>query len=236
MSPTSKQILLILALAFSANVFSVDTDDDGFDDNVDNCPAIVNLSQIDTDGDLIGNACDDDVDGDGVENGLDLFPLDISEWADNDGDGKGDNRDLNDDNDAVLDDDDLWPFDNRRSLDTDGDGVADSWESFSPYLKSFYSDGTTMRFLFFYSDFPSLLASNPSILNNFYLVTPGVNNVYEGVSFIESYSLNSAGTRAGWRVSRNGSSFESMWDKRVYLYQDIKDQDGDGILNVNEGK
>ena len=165
MSPTSKQILLILALAFSANVFSVDTDDDGFDDNVDNCPSIVNLSQLDTDGDLIGNACDDDVDGDGVENNLDLFPLDISEWADNDGDGKGDNRDLNDDNDAVVDDDDLWPFDNRRSLDTDGDGVADSWESFSAFLYDFDFYGyNTLYLRFWYSDFPSLLASNPSIL------------------------------------------------------------------------
>ena len=217
MSPTSKQILLILALAFSTNVFSVDTDDDGFDDNVDNCPAIVNLSQLDTDGDLIGNACDDDVDGDGVENGLDLFPLDISEWADNDGDGKGDNRDLNDDNDAVLDDDDLWPFDNRRSLDTDGDGVADSWESFSPYLYASILMEPLCDLLFLYSDFPSLLASNPSILNDFYLVTPGVNNVYEGVSFKSPIPLDSAGTRAGWRVSRNGSSMK-VWRIKGFTF------------------
>ena len=35
-----------------------DTDHDGVPDNVDNCPTVANPSQVDTDGDLIGDACD----------------------------------------------------------------------------------------------------------------------------------------------------------------------------------
>lgn len=44
-----------------------------------------------------------DRDGDGVEDSLDLFPDDKSEWADADGDGLGDNGDEDDDNDGFTD-------------------------------------------------------------------------------------------------------------------------------------
>ena len=37
---------------------SVDSDADGVDDTVDNCPATVNPSQQDSDGDRLGDACD----------------------------------------------------------------------------------------------------------------------------------------------------------------------------------
>ena len=36
-----------------------DTDSDGILDNVDNCPNICNTQQLDADGDLIGDVCDD---------------------------------------------------------------------------------------------------------------------------------------------------------------------------------
>lgn len=42
----------------------------------------------------------DDLDGDGVENDDDAFPLDPSEWADSDGDGIGDNADAFDNSDT----------------------------------------------------------------------------------------------------------------------------------------
>lgn len=37
----------------------VDADHDGICDNVDNCPAVANTNQTDTDGDDYGDACDD---------------------------------------------------------------------------------------------------------------------------------------------------------------------------------
>lgn len=38
----------------------VDSDGDGFNDDLDNCPSVYNPSQADSDGDGIGNSCDSD--------------------------------------------------------------------------------------------------------------------------------------------------------------------------------
>ena len=43
----------------------MDTDDDGIVDIADNCPDVPNPDQQDLDNDLIGDACDDDRDGNG---------------------------------------------------------------------------------------------------------------------------------------------------------------------------
>ncbi|MBL8352189.1 MAG: thrombospondin type 3 repeat-containing protein, partial [Burkholderiaceae bacterium] len=51
---------------------SPDSDNDGFADNVDNCRSTPNPSQLDTDGDGIGNMCDADFNNDGNVNALDL--------------------------------------------------------------------------------------------------------------------------------------------------------------------
>ncbi|MFK8028965.1 MAG: glycosyl hydrolase family 28-related protein [Gammaproteobacteria bacterium] len=53
-------------------VTAVDTDNDGVIDSVDNCPAVANSEQNDTDGDGFGNRCDPDLNNDGVVNFLDL--------------------------------------------------------------------------------------------------------------------------------------------------------------------
>ncbi|MFK8032179.1 MAG: dockerin type I domain-containing protein [Gammaproteobacteria bacterium] len=49
-----------------------DIDGDGVDDSLDNCTTMTNASQIDTDGDGYGNACDADFNNDCVVNFLDL--------------------------------------------------------------------------------------------------------------------------------------------------------------------
>jgi aminopeptidase N len=53
-----------------------DGDSDGVPNGSDNCPAVSNPAQEDTDGDLLGNACDDDDDGDSLIDILDCAPLD----------------------------------------------------------------------------------------------------------------------------------------------------------------
>lgn len=77
---------------------------------------------------------DPDIDGDGVENTVDVFPKDSTEWADLDKDGIGDNTDQDDDGDGVEDDRDLCPFtemayftnlstlEENGCADIDGDG------------------------------------------------------------------------------------------------------------------
>ncbi|MEO6196755.1 MAG: thrombospondin type 3 repeat-containing protein, partial [Dehalococcoidia bacterium] len=55
----------VITVGESATCESVDREGDGVPDLSDNCPAVPNASQADTDGDLHGDACDGDDDGDG---------------------------------------------------------------------------------------------------------------------------------------------------------------------------
>ena len=71
-----------------------------------------------------------DVDGDGVNNALDLFPFNADENADTDGDGVGNNADTDDDGDGVLDTADAFALISLGSLtDTDGDGRPNDCDS-----------------------------------------------------------------------------------------------------------
>ncbi|MEL7240639.1 MAG: thrombospondin type 3 repeat-containing protein, partial [Planctomycetota bacterium] len=69
----------------------VDGDFDGIDDGVDNCLLVANADQRDTDGDGFGNACDADLNNDGVINVIDLGILrTVFFTADPDADFNGD--------------------------------------------------------------------------------------------------------------------------------------------------
>jgi hypothetical protein len=106
-----------------------DQDRDGVLTVTDNCPDIANAGQDDLDKDDIGDACDEDVDGDGVPNVRDAFPLDKRESVDSDGDGIGDRADTDDDNDGVPDTVEGKRGTNQRNADTDGDGVNDGLDN-----------------------------------------------------------------------------------------------------------
>ncbi|HRZ10861.1 MAG TPA: thrombospondin type 3 repeat-containing protein [Kiritimatiellia bacterium] len=70
-----------------------DSDSDGYVDVNDNCPFAANANQADLDNDGYGDACDDDIDGDGIPNdwetpGRNLSPTNAADAAlDNDEDG-----------------------------------------------------------------------------------------------------------------------------------------------------
>ncbi len=121
---------------------SVDVDDDGILYYEDTCPEDYNPEQTDSDGDEIGDVCDEcpndfenDIEGDGVCGDEDNCP-DISnpEQENADGDGYGDACDEDDDNDGIMDDDDNCPFmSNFDQLDTDSDGIGDVCDD-HPYI------------------------------------------------------------------------------------------------------
>jgi hypothetical protein len=52
-----------------------DTDGDGVPDSRDNCTQVANANQLDSDGDGYGNACDADLNNDGIVNSLDISAL-----------------------------------------------------------------------------------------------------------------------------------------------------------------
>ncbi len=68
-------LLALCALSFNANAVVVDDDMDGIDDNLDNCLAVSNPGQRDSDNDNFGNACDADLNNDGNVDFLDLSEL-----------------------------------------------------------------------------------------------------------------------------------------------------------------
>ncbi len=71
-----------------------------------------------------------DIDGDGVEDGLDAFPQNPSESKDSDNDGIGNNADPDDDNDGVSDDEEVLVGTDPLNSDSDGDAVTDDVDRF----------------------------------------------------------------------------------------------------------
>jgi choice-of-anchor B domain-containing protein len=95
-------VLLVLSVACTSGdepaATLPDRDADGVVDNEDNCPDADNPNQADSDGDGIGDVCDDDGDNDGINDNEDNCPATPNpEQTDSDNDGIGDVCDDNDD-------------------------------------------------------------------------------------------------------------------------------------------
>lgn len=67
-----------------------DSDWDGLINSADNCPYISNMDQTDTDGEGLGDICDEDDDGDGVADSVDNCPFIVNpDQTDSDNNGLG---------------------------------------------------------------------------------------------------------------------------------------------------
>lgn len=125
-----------------------DSDRDGRGDDVDNCPVRPNPDQLDTNGNGVGDPCEDtdldgwqdvvdncpvrpnnqnDLDGDTRGDACDVCPAISDDQSDQDGDGIGDACDNDMDNDLVTDDVDICPSApnaDQANLDSDRFGDA----------------------------------------------------------------------------------------------------------------
>jgi hypothetical protein len=109
-----------------------DADADGVADEDDNCPAVANPDQNDTDGDGRGDVCDSDQDGDAIDNQWDNCPrIPNPDQNDFDNDGQGNVCDDDDDGDGVDDASDNCPrLINPVQADRDADDVGNACDDF----------------------------------------------------------------------------------------------------------
>ncbi len=142
-NPTLRTVVTVTAGADTPNInFTTNTnenyDGDATLDYTDNCPAVANTGQQDTDNDGYGNACDlcpsvsdpdqfdadADLVGDACDNCAAVPNLD---QANNDGDALGDACDPDDDNDGIADGSDNCLFvANAGQQNFDGDAQGDA--------------------------------------------------------------------------------------------------------------
>ena len=115
----------------SISIVSIDADNDGVSDVDDNCAAVSNPDQTDTDQDGVGDVCDSDDDGDGFDDGADNCRLVANpSQGDADGDGLGNPCDGDLDGDGFANAVDNCPAaSNTDQTDTDQDGLGDECDT-----------------------------------------------------------------------------------------------------------
>ncbi|MCZ6783091.1 MAG: thrombospondin type 3 repeat-containing protein, partial [Proteobacteria bacterium] len=64
-------LFALLLIAMPSLSMAADRDGDGVPDDLDNCLAVANASQVNSDHDRFGNACDGDVDQSGTTDAVD---------------------------------------------------------------------------------------------------------------------------------------------------------------------
>ncbi len=97
----------------------VDTDGDGVNDDVDNCPSVSNTNQADADNDDVGDACDNDADNDGLPDSFEQQYFNCISCA---------NPSDDPDKDGLTNLDEYTYNTNPTKKDTDGDGASDKEE------------------------------------------------------------------------------------------------------------
>lgn len=119
-------------------VVEPDVDGDGFgDETQDRCPSVASEDQTDTDGDGVGDACDPDIDGDGLPNADEATRGTDPLVADSDDDGLKDGDEVtrgtdplkaDSDDDGLTDPNEIERDTDPIVADTDGDGLEDGDE------------------------------------------------------------------------------------------------------------
>ncbi|HEX5038156.1 MAG TPA: thrombospondin type 3 repeat-containing protein [bacterium] len=194
-----------------------DSDGDGIVDSVDNCPALSSHDLTDTDGDGLGNPCDDDDDGDTVLDTSDNCPVIANtDQADRDENGVGDacqiggSGSVGDDSDGDgLPDDLEEPVfgTDPNNPDTDGDGLNDGEEVQSPF-------------------YPACGPTDPDCDDDG--VCDGANTVTDGAGGIICQPVDGHGDNC--RLVSNGPNTSGIDADEIQA-----DSDGNGVGDVCEG-